>query len=370
MGKTGDSQDDNNAPLLHEAPKMAATTLGSAAVGIVSRTFTHPIDTAKSRLQAQYTAATSGSSSQSANIPPRYRGTLDVLTRTFQTEGIAGLYRGFGAILVGGTPGTVLYLCTYEAAKAKLGQWKHDKILVDQSSSSSSEETTKTTEAGDFVVHFSSGLIAEAVACIIYVPVDVIKERLQVQHSSMGGGSGAYTGSYDALVKIAKHEGMCGVYKGYAATLASFGSFSAFYFMFYERLKAETRQSLFDPQQTEPPEIVQKKEIPFPWLVLCSCSAGGLASWLTSPLDMAKLRLQVQRGEQYQRIGTSNPPPSSLVSYRGVVDCLRTSYREGGLRALFRGAGARVYFFAPATTITMSCYETFYSFVDKQLSSE
>ena len=31
-------------------------------------------------------------------------------------------------------------------------------------------------------------------------------------------------------------------------------------------------------------------------LVACSASAGALASWLTPPLDMTKLRIQVQRG--------------------------------------------------------------------------
>ena len=36
---------------------------------------------------------------------------------------------------------------------------------------------------------------------------------------------------------------------------------------------------------------------------------------------------------------------------------------EGGVAGLFRGAGARVCFFAPATTITMSCYETCRNFV-------
>jgi hypothetical protein len=320
----------------NDANAMISNTLGSAVAGIVSRIFTHPIDTAKSRLQAQYT----GTVTSSRQIP-HYRGTLDVLRKTFHSEGIRGLYRGFGAILVGGTPGTVTYLCTYEVAKNHLSKLK--------SSYSSEEDST----SGDFLVHFCSGMIAETVACVIYVPVDVIKERLQVQHSSMHRNT-AYQGSYDALKKIAKTEGLAGIYKGYAATLASFGPFSALYFMFYERCKSETRQYLFDPNGQQPKAIIDKMEIPFPWLVLCSASAGALSSWLTSPLDMAKLRLQVQRGESY----ASGSTPSSVVSYKGVADCLETVYREGGVRGLFRGAGARVCFYAPATTITMSCYET------------
>jgi len=328
---------------------MISNTLGSAFAGIVSRIFTHPIDTAKSRLQVQYA---SGVNAQA------YTGTQDVLTKTFKAEGVAGLYRGFGAILVGGTPGTVTYLCTYEFAKEHLGKLQKSFRGKDDNDSHS----------GDFLVHFSAGMIAETIACIIYVPVDVIKERLQVQHASTTNlNNNNYRGSLDALTKIAKTEGLSGIYKGYAATLASFGPFSALYFMFYERAKLETRHSLFGAQQLNK-STLDKMEIPFPWLVLCSSSAGALASWLTSPLDMAKLRLQVQRGESYaSKNNAASSSSSSVVAYRGVVDCLRTVYQEKGVKGLFRGAGARVCFYAPATTITMCCYETCRSFVGKTL---
>lgn len=32
-----------------------------------------------------------------------------------------------------------------------------------------------------FVAHFAGGMFAEAVACALFVPIDVIKERRQVQ---------------------------------------------------------------------------------------------------------------------------------------------------------------------------------------------
>ena len=140
--------------------------------------------------------------------------------------------------------------------------------------------------------------------------------------------------------------------------------------MFYEHCKSETRQYLFDPHRKQQKSAIDKMEIPFPWLVLCSSSAGALASWLTSPLDMAKLRLQVQRGESYQKGAVAANESSAMVSYRGVGDCLQTVYRQGGVHGLFRGAGARVCFYAPATTITMSCYETCRSFVSKLLAAD
>lgn len=97
--------------------------------------------------------------------------------------------------------------------------------------------------------------------------------------------------------------------------------------------------------------------LPLPWIILSSASAGALASFLTSPLDMAKLRLQIQRGNG-----------NKGIVYKGIVDCLRQAYRQDGIiKGLFRGAGARVLHFVPATTVTMTCYESCRSFIYKSL---
>jgi hypothetical protein len=85
---------------------IVSNALGSASAGIVCRCLTHPLDTAKARLQALSAAQYN------------YRGPADILRQTFHKEGIRGLYRGFGAVIVGGTPGTILYLCSYDISVA------------------------------------------------------------------------------------------------------------------------------------------------------------------------------------------------------------------------------------------------------------
>ena len=86
-------------------------------------------------------------------------------------------------------------------------------------------------ESSPFVAHFSAGLIAECFSCILWVPIDVIKERLQVQSSLPQTASSAlrYRGNLSAIQTIARTEGIRGLYKGYGATVASFGPFSALY---------------------------------------------------------------------------------------------------------------------------------------------
>lgn len=241
---------------------------------------------------------------------------------------------------------------------------RHDEEAGRIATTSTTLEHGKPTlsHSQEFAVHFMAGMLAETVSCIIYVPVDVVKERMQVQRKASIGYH--YNGSWDALRQIAKAEGMRGIYKGYGATLASFGPFSALYFMFYEQCKYQSREFISrrrNQQKDTTTSIDLQKpikdgDLPLVHLIACSAGAGALASWLTSPLDMAKLRLQVQRG-QAAAAGSSKSIGNSTTQYNGMIDCLQSIFTEGGIRGLFRGAGARVIHFAPATTITMTCYE-------------
>ncbi|GMI12240.1 hypothetical protein TrRE_jg3510 [Triparma retinervis] len=225
------------------------------------------------------------------------------------------MYRGVGAAIVGGTPGTVLYLTSYDYFKSSL-----------------------PPTLPPFLCHLSSGMLAEAFACIVYVPVDVVKERCQVStlHSNP-----SYSTSLGALKHIMKNEGLKGVYRGYAATLLSFGPFSGLYFGFYEELKSRLH-----------PLYPSSRDLPFAPTVATSVCAGLMAAWITTPLDLAKLRMQVVRG--------SSPSPASRPGgYETLAGSLRTIGGEGGVKGLWRGAAARCMFFAPATAVTMTTYDMF-----------
>ena len=231
----------------------------------------------------------------------------------------------------------MLYLCSYDIIKEKM-----------------SGDGDDADESSSFLVHLGGGMLAEAIACIIYVPVDVLKERLQV--------SNTYRNSWHGLSEIVKHEGLSGLYKGYGATLASFGPFSAFYFLFYAKSKVWAKQQQ-QPAVSSTTET-EEQQLPFSSIVMCSASSGALASWLTSPLDMAKLRLQVQRQAASQATTAAAAP---LEKQQTMVQILRHVMQKEGVKGLFRGAGARVLHFAPATTITMSAYESFRSFFAKHV---
>ena len=149
--------------------------LSSSSSGILSRLLCHPLDTLQSRLQSPTNPS---------------RTFLLSLTSLLSTHGPSGLYRGLPASLIGGTPGTILYLQSYDLTKSHL---------------------TSSTSLPPSLIHLTSGIIAEIISCIIYVPVDVTKERLQISTLS---NEKLYKGSFDCLKKIIENEGIKGIYKG------------------------------------------------------------------------------------------------------------------------------------------------------------
>lgn len=244
---------------------MAVPMLAGASAGVVARVLCHPIDTIKSKLQVEVAADRASWSS--------------VLGRTLRCQGAAGLYRGVGVAVVGSCPAACLYFTSYETLKERLRAYTF-------------------CNGYPFLADFAAGFGAEAVACILFVPIDVIKERLQVQSTMLNAAQ--YATSIDACRTIIRVEGLAGIYKGYWATLASFGPFSALYFLFYEQFKSAHAQHL----ASRPPSRAdvakkngrEKEPIPSAYTLVHGAVAGGLASFLTNGLDMAKLRLQVQRG--------------------------------------------------------------------------
>ena len=264
--------------------------LASSSSGVLARFPCHPLDTCKARLQVQSSTS-------------RYTSLLDTMRQTFRAEGLRGLYRGFGVTVVGSAPATCLYLTSYDASKQVLSE--------------------NFFTRNDFLAHFTAGMLAETFSCVLWVPIDVTKERLQIQegcvqqsqqhHERKSMTTTNYRGSYDALRTIVRTEGLRGIYKGYGATVASFGPFSAFYFMFYEQIKKTAMSTYYGEGKEKRKKGKKSGEVdgvgeedleemdhhqrdpPF-WLhMLNSSTASMLASFVTNPLDLVKLRLQVQR---------------------------------------------------------------------------
>lgn len=95
----------------HES-SLLADVLGSSTAGVIARFICHPIDTVKSRKQSGFRHFATGQT------------TASVLRDIFKLEGVSGLYRGFGAVVVGGTPGVCSYLTSYEVGWRRQSDFK------------------------------------------------------------------------------------------------------------------------------------------------------------------------------------------------------------------------------------------------------
>ncbi len=277
--------------------------IASAGAGLAGRICCHPIDTIKAQLQAG-----SGLKFTSANF------------------NMKALYRGLGVTLVGGVPATAVYLNTYDYAK---------NHMLKQSSVSS-----------QFAISMTAGMIAETLSCLIFVPVDVIKERMQVQGLQAGRNGIYYRDTVDAIKQISKTEGFLrGFYKGYNATLLSFGPFSAIYFAFYEAFKPIAAQYFGKHNTKEHTETFGSN-------LIASAVAGAGSSWLTNPLDLAKLRLQIARMSDVEL--SAEAAGLNMHSTRGMLTYV---FRREGFRGLYKGAMARMLFHAPHTAVTVVAFD-------------
>lgn len=203
----------------------------------------------------------------------------------------------------------------------------------------------------------AGGMFAEAVACALFVPVDVIKERRQVQADL---GKYHYKSDLDAIKQIKATEGIRGLYRAYGATVLSFGPFSALYFTFYENIKGAvvkndpaTYLKKVNKEGEDGKKAAHTQDIGFFQSMLCSMLAGGVASVMTNPLDMAKLRLQVQRAG-----ATPGDKKANDFHYKHLVDALYKIQRdEGGVKTLFNGSFARILYHVPMVAISMAVLE-------------
>lgn len=300
--------------------------LASAASGCVSRTFVHPLDTIRSRLMVTTSkTATFGS----------------VTGELLKSDGVRGLYRGFGISVVMQAPAIATFLTTYDWSKARLSQ--HTSL-----------------PSTSPIVHLASGLVAETVSAVFWVPMEVVKQRAQVRR---GAVSAATSGA--VVQDLLAREGPRALFKGYGLTVGVFGPYSMLYFMAYERFKSYAACLIYEDKAAT-------DKLPTRSVAGCAAAAGAIAAACTTPLDIIKTRLQTQ-GDAMAAAATAKTSAMTAaaattatntvehsprqVAYKSTLHAARSIAMQDGVRGFFRGVSARVLWIMPSTAITMSTFE-------------
>ncbi|XP_062856676.1 solute carrier family 25 member 48 [Trichomycterus rosablanca] len=200
---------------------MLDLTVASMLTGLVSVSLGAPVELVKIRLQMQtqpvlaqnLTLAGNGSvSGRSVGLQSQsmYRGPLHCISSILQAEGIQGLYRGAGAMILRDVPGYALYFIPYTLLRDCLTP-----------SNNSSPHPSSIWLAGG---------LAGSISWVTATPADVVKSRLQadtMHHRK-------YKGIIHCILQSYKTDGLQVFFRGAAVSVIRGFPMSATMFLIYE----------------------------------------------------------------------------------------------------------------------------------------
>ncbi|KAG8997998.1 hypothetical protein FRB93_013891 [Tulasnella sp. JGI-2019a] len=344
--------------------------VAGASAGFVSSVVTCPLDVIKTKLQAQ-------------KIPhgaPGYLGiagtTKDILLR----DGFKGLYRGLGPTMLGYLPTWAIYFTVYDGVKDWLGQ--------------SDEGSERQSNA--WSQHILASMTAGATGTVLTSPLWVVKTRFMTQHPS----ETRFRHTIDAFRIIYCDDGIRAFYRGLIPSLLGV-SHVAVQFPLYEYLKDQFALRLDVP----------KSSLPSYAILTCTAISKLTATLITYPHEVVRTRLQIARRKiihaavheshhprhyalhqspmrhisfssfsspKHKATHTSSqpapsppsrPPPSKQPPLsgpgrpperhraRGTLEMAQKIYREGRLRAFYKGLTINLVRTIPNSAVTLLTYE-------------
>ncbi|KAL8905500.1 MAG: hypothetical protein Q9207_002603 [Kuettlingeria erythrocarpa] len=154
------------------------------------------------------------------------------------------------------------------------------------------------------VHHFGLGSIAGAFGAFAVYPIDLVKTRMQNQRSKRVGEM-LYKNSIDCAKKVVKNEGFKGLYSGVLPQLVGVAP---------EKAIKLTVNDLIRGHFTEK----NSNKIWWPHEILAGGSAGACQVIFTNPLEIVKIRLQVQ-GEMAKHADVPRRSAMWIVKNLGLV---------------------------------------------------
>ncbi|KZO99251.1 mitochondrial carrier [Calocera viscosa TUFC12733] len=185
------------------------------------------------------------------------------------------------------------------------------------------------SELLDNVKSFVAGGFGGIAAVLVGHPFDLVKVRLQ------SAAPGSYTGAMDVVRKTLAKDGVTGLYRGMGPPLLGVTPIFAISFWAYDVGK----KIVYAATPNRKDQALSTSELAF---------AGFFSAIPTTlvmaPMERIKVVLQVQ-GQ------------GSAAQYSGPVDVVRSLYREGGMRSLFRGTVATLARDGPGSAAYFVAYE-------------
>lgn len=259
-------------------------TVGGISAAI-SKTMIAPIERVKLILQNQ-------DASSQISQANKYKGMNDCFKRIYYEQGFVSFWRGNVANCIRYFPAQA-FSFSFKAIFSKLNR-KYDQ---------------KTEKLKFFLNNMLVGGLAGASALTILYPMDFARTRMGVDVGK-NKSDRQFTGLNDCFKKIYKHDGIFGLYRGFAVSVLYAFVQRAAYFGLYDTGKVY----LFKDKE--------KSNFFAMW---------GFAQFTTIfanivgyPLDTIRRRLMMQSGR-------------SDILYKNAFDCIKKIYQKEGANAFFKG---------------------------------
>lgn len=282
-----------------DVPKTGNFALDFIIGGVsaaISKTCVAPIERVKLLLQNQ-------DASSQISKDTRYKGIADCFVRVAKEQGIASLWRGNLANVIRYFPTQALNFAFKDTFKKYLNPFDR-----------------KTQKGMFFIGNVASGGAAGACSLCVVYPLDFARTRLAVDIGKKGGavkaaGERQFNGLIDCLTKVAKSDGVLGLYRGFGISVVGIIAYRGAYFGLFD-----TGNAMFFGKG-------QNKNFFLMWAFAQTTTT--LAGILSYPLDTIRRRLMMQSGRKE-------------VMYTGTIDCFNKILKNEGSGAFFKGAASNV----------------------------
>ncbi|KAL4740024.1 mitochondrial carrier domain-containing protein [Aspergillus similis] len=218
--------------------------------------------------------------------------------------------------------------------------WRIPVAAAEQAITTAAGAAHKAADAGksmlhgvlESVHHFALGSLAGAFGAFMVYPIDLVKTRMQNQRSNRVGER-LYNNSIDCARKVIRNEGFTGLYSGVIPQLIGVAPEKAIKLTVNDLVRG-----YFAGKQNGKLKTWQE--------VLAGGSAGACQVVFTNPLEIVKIRLQVQ-GELAKNAGVEGAAPRRSALW--IV-------RNLGLVGLYKGASACLLRDVPFSAIYFPTY--------------
>ncbi|CAA7262692.1 unnamed protein product [Cyclocybe aegerita] len=278
------------APARKEKP--IHSLFAGATAGAIEAFITYPTEFVKTRSQ----------------FGGKKEGPITIIRDTLRTKGVAGLYSGCMALVVGNSLKAGVRFVTYDSLKHKLA-----------------DKEGKVTPARSLIAGLGAGMM-EAIFAV--TPSETIKTKL-IDDSKRPNPQ--YRGLIHGTASIVRREGISGIYRGLFPVMMRQGANSAVRFTTYATLK-QFVQGTMRPGQQLPTAV--------------TFGIGGIAGlvtvYTTMPLDVIKTRMQSLEARS---------------QYRNSFHCAYRIFTEEGILRFWTGTTPRLARLVMSGGIVFTIYE-------------